>query len=246
MKRSIRLVPVLLMAAAAAHAETTQCTPITFAPVGITTQGVYCLTDDVKVAMDAGVAIEIAANGVVLDFNGHRLSNSSGPSSSAVGITAVGRQNVTIKNGSIRGFYTAVNMNSVQSSVLEHMRIDQSWHHAILANGQGLVVRDNLVLLTGGTTFLAPNADAYGIVVSGISNSILRNDVVTVTAQGTGNSAGIFFSGPSGSIAVGNRISQAARAIVSDSPTGGKYRDTLSSGITLAPYSGGTDAGNNN
>jgi hypothetical protein len=238
------LVPALALAAATAHAETTQCTVITTVPYVITVQGVYCLNDDLKVGLASGNAIEITANNVVLDLNGHRLSNSGGPASFAAGVYASGNQNLTVKNGTVKGFYIGVDLNSVFESVVEHVRADQNLRAGIFANGQALVVRDNLVLLTGGTTALGPNSDSYGILVNGAWNGVLRNDVVIVTKQGSGFAYGLYVSGQ-GHFAVRNRISQADRAIYVDSPTGAKYRDSLASGTTLAPYAGGIDAGNN-
>jgi hypothetical protein len=58
------------MAAASAHAETTNCTPIQSLPATITTPGIYCPTSDLMDSITPGNAIEIATNFVTLDLNG--------------------------------------------------------------------------------------------------------------------------------------------------------------------------------
>src|SRR6476469_8239231 len=83
---------------ALAAAETVNCTAITAAPATISASGLYCLTDDLTVNLASGNAIQITANNVVLDLNGHRLSNSGGPATFAAGVYASGNQNVTVKN----------------------------------------------------------------------------------------------------------------------------------------------------
>jgi hypothetical protein len=250
-RRRMTLAPALLFSAlaasaASAGAETTQCTAITTAPYVITTEGAYCLTDDLKVGLATGYAIDIQANNVVLDLNGHRLSNSGGSATGAVGVNANSRQNVTVKNGIVKGFYMGVELNSDLSSIVEHIQAIQCWRIGIYANGQGLIVRDNQVLQTGGSTAFGPGVDITGILVNGPWNRVLRNDVMIVTAEAPGSSAGIKFDGSSSSLAVGNRISGADYAIRSDSTSGPKYRNTLSTGIAVAPYVNGLDAGNNN
>jgi len=251
MNRDLSCVAVLAfglgLSAPSARAETTQCTVITAAPYTITTQGIYCLADDLKVGLAIGPAIEIAANNVVLDLNGHRLTNSGGTATQATGVYAAQRQNIVVKNGTVQGFWSAVNFQFVVGAVIERIRSDRSLHTGINANSESVIVRDNLILNTGGWTGNGANADAFGVVVAGAANHVLHNDIVTVTKQGSGNAYGIYFiPSVSLSLAAGNRVSGAERAIVAGASTGVKYRDTLSTGIALTPYLGGVNAGNNN
>lgn len=102
---------VLSVAALAgpARAETTLCTPITSLPTAITIQGSYCLTQEFSVNLATGNAIEIQTNNVVIDLNGHKIGNlAAGKGTLAEGIVASGRQNITIRNGTIRGFRHAI------------------------------------------------------------------------------------------------------------------------------------------
>jgi len=243
-----------LLAAGTARGETTQCTAITSVPTTITAQGVYCLTADLAPPIASGKAIEILANNVVLDFNGHRLGNGAGVGNTATGIYAFQRQNVTIRNGTIRGFYYAINLNdsspaSTTGLVVEDMRIDQATFGGILIGGRGGLVRRNTVLFTGGTTANGPNVAPSAILVSGPENRVLDNDIVTVTEQGLGVSRGITVGGGGGEggcLIVGNRITTALRGIdFIDFGGAGKYRGNLTRDVVV-PYYGGTDAGNNN
>src|SRR5262249_35868406 len=87
-----------------AWAETVACTAIT-PPATITAEGIYCLIQDFTLNMASGNAIDIQANNVELDLNSHKLGNlAAGPGTTARGIHALDRKNITIKNGSIRGF----------------------------------------------------------------------------------------------------------------------------------------------
>src|SRR5262245_14832912 len=97
---ALAFVPPLAMRAAPVGAETINCTPVTSVPAVITVQGIYCLTVDLSTAIASGSAIEIATNNVVLDLNGHKLGGlAAGTGTGALGVFAIGRQNITIKNG---------------------------------------------------------------------------------------------------------------------------------------------------
>jgi hypothetical protein len=91
------------------QAETTNCTAITSVPYTISVPGIYCLTGNLETAMTEGHAITINVNNVVIDLNGRKLGGgAAGAGTSAYGIYASGRENITIKNGTIRGFKAGV------------------------------------------------------------------------------------------------------------------------------------------
>src|SRR5262249_57244754 len=88
------LAAALGMGASSARAETTQCLPVTSVPSVITSPGVYCLIGDLATRMTSGNAIEIQADNVVLDLNGHRLNGAGGGAgTTAMGIYAFQRRN---------------------------------------------------------------------------------------------------------------------------------------------------------
>jgi hypothetical protein len=239
-----------VLGAAPARAETVNCTPILTLPAVITVQGVYCFTGDLNTAITSGSAISIQTNNVILDLNGFKLGGlAAGHGTNALGIFAVNRRNLTIKNGTIRGFLEGIhlgNSGASQGHVVEDIRADQNTSVGIDVSGSGNIVRNNQVVATGGTTIFGPNANGVGIAVAGTGPRVLNNDVIHTVKQGTGTAWGIYLNGVAGGLAVNNRITGADRGI--DYATGasiGKYRDNLTFDVTT-PFSGGTDAGNNN
>ena len=172
--RLLRVICITIITAvlplASVHAETVNCTPITALPAVITVQGIYCFKGDLTTAMTSGNAIDIQTNNVVLDLNGFKLGGlAAGLGTSAVGIHADNRQNITIKNGTVRGFFQGILLGGggpSQGHVVEDIRADQNTLEGIQVQGAGNIVRNNQVVATGGSTFFGPNANALGIVVS--------------------------------------------------------------------------------
>jgi copper-binding protein NosD len=239
-----------VLGAAPARAETVNCTAILTLPAVITAQDVYCFTGDLSTAMTSGIAIDIQTNNVVLDLNGFKLGGlAAGKGTNAVGIYAVDRQNLTIKNGTIRGFVDGIileDSGASQGHVVEDIRADQNTFIGIVVQGSGNIVRNNQVVATGGTTLQGASVNAYGIYVVGAGPRVLNNDVITTVKQGAGTAEGIFLNGVTGGLVVNNRITGADVGIDFVISTG-KYRDNLTFGIpTGTRFVGGTDAGNNN
>jgi parallel beta-helix repeat protein len=238
---------------APARAETINCTAIASLPYVISAQGVYCFTGHLNTSITVGNAITVNANNVIIDLNGYKLGGlSAGLGTTAVGIYATQRSNITIRNGTVRGFLQGIWLDdpspytTSQGHVIEDIRADQNTLTGIYVDGSGNIIRNNLVVTTGGATCCGANVDATGIVASGSGPRVLNNDVIEVTAQGTGMARGVYFGfgTTTGALAVNNRITQATRGIDYGANTG-KYRDTLTFGVG-APSTGGTDAGNNN
>src|SRR4249919_615558 len=101
----------LLVAPRAAHAETyNTCTGfITSVPTVITTQGTWCLKQDLTTALTIGVAITINTNNVTIDCNDFKLGGlAAGVGSQVHGIYAANRSNLTVRHCNIRGFYNGV------------------------------------------------------------------------------------------------------------------------------------------
>jgi hypothetical protein len=238
---------LVLGLAASGWAETTQCTVVASVPVTITTAGVYCLTSDLDYALVAGIAIRINASNVVLDFNGHTLRSLGGTATTAQGIYAGQRQNVTIKNGTVRGFSTGIWLSdtlpctTAQGYLVEGMRVEGSASSGIEVDGQAGIVRHNQIVATGSS---AQPFNTIGITLCGPGVRAIDNDVIRVTKQGAATSYGIWFcSSTVDAMAVGNRITTADQGIYMAFATV-KYRDNLTINVAL-PYVLGTDAGNN-
>jgi hypothetical protein len=175
------------------QAETTDCTAITSLPYTISTQGIYCLTSDLSTSMTSGNAIEVATNNVVIDLNGHKLGGqAAGAGTRAYGIHANNRTNITVRNGTVRGFYTGVYFEGTSSSghVVENLRLDFNKAHAINVYGNGHLIRDNQVISTGGHN----NGNFYnlGIVVqNGSGGTVMNNRVIDTEPFGNAALASI-------------------------------------------------------
>jgi hypothetical protein len=237
-----------VLGAAPARAETVNCTPITALPAVIHSPGVYCFIGDLITSLLSVDAIDIQAHNVVLDLNGFKLGGlGAGPGTFSVGISAFNRQNLTIKNGTIRGFAYGIFLDDAgasQGHVVEDIRADQNTVAGIVVRGSGTIVRNNQVVATGGTT-IDPNLNAIGIDVRGDGPRVLNNDVINTVAQGTGTAFGIVFNAGTGGLAVNNRITAADAGIIFNGT--GKYRDNLTFDVPIGTrFVGGTDAGNNN
>jgi hypothetical protein len=181
------------LAGASALAETTVCDggggagsgagKISAVPFTISVPGVYCLTQKLSSNLASGAAITINANNVLLDLNDLAIGNiAAGTSTTAVGIYAVDRQNIHIRNGILRGFWagiallngTQVGLSTALSSghVVEGIVSDTSYLAGIIVEGPYLTVRNNKILNTIGSNVAnstVPGAqnNASGIIVGG-------------------------------------------------------------------------------
>jgi hypothetical protein len=78
----------------------------------------------------SGKAIEIITNNVVIDLNGHRIGGlTAGAGTHSWGIYADQRQNMTIRNGTLRGFYYGISLQDLspytisQGHIIEEIRM---------------------------------------------------------------------------------------------------------------------------
>ena len=178
------------------------------------------------------------------------------------------QKNITIKNGTVRGFLTGIVLRG-SGHIVEDMRVGLSTFIGINIMGVGSVVRNNLVVTTGGTTIFGSDASASGIEATGALHRILNNEVLDTFAVGTGfapsirvlesqgivveknragNSTlpptGVSFgvrAGGSNLLLVNNRFTLMNQAIACEGTV--TMRDNLSVGT--GGYFGCTDAGNN-
>jgi len=194
------------------RAETIDCTAITSLPYVIATQGVYCFTGNMSTSMTAGNAITINTNNVVIDLNGYKLGGqAAGSGTETNGIYAGQRKNITLRNGTIRGFYRGVFLDDTnpyttsQGHVVTGILADQSTFIGINLLGRGMTLRRNTVVDTGGST-VWPNAS--GIAVSGPGNNVLDNQVSTTMSVDNGFAWGILLENADYSMLMNNRVSE--------------------------------------
>lgn len=269
--RTLAIFGAVCWSAGAASAATCAKT-ITAVPCTITTSGNYTLSANLSTTAATGAAITVSVDFVLLDLGGFKLEDTATATTITTdGVTSANHKGVTIRNGTIRGFYRGVYLSSTgtgSTHLVDGLTVDASRFAGIWVEGAGSVVRNNRVSNTGGTT-TATNTDTYGVRVVGSGTHVANNDVTGTVGVGTGTGQGIYLDSADGAVADGNRLSNAAAGTsvginvnagldvlvvgndVSLMGSGvvygggsGKYRDNLTSGVTT-PFTGGIDAGNN-
>jgi parallel beta-helix repeat protein len=195
-----------------AHAETyNTCTGfITSVPVVISTQGTWCMKQDLATAMTSGAAITIATNNVTIDCNNFKLGGlAAGLATATEGVFAYDRVNATIRHCKIRGFRIGIDLTgststSSSSHLIEDNRFDGNTYGAIYVRGDGSLVQRNRIFDTGGGTIGAANTTPLWTLDS---VDVIDNTVANSVAAGTNTNAfGIYSSqNPSGRI-IGNAV----------------------------------------
>jgi len=193
-----------VVAATAARAETVQCTELTTVPHVISAPGVYCFKTSITYANGGPgqTALVIASDDVVLDLNGHVLQADAAGRDS-IGIGAWNRKNVTVRNGTVRGFRHGILFEDeppyarAEGYVVERIRAEHIRWTAITVEGKGNIVRDNHVLFTGPVTGDSIKyTNPFGILVGGSGASVTDNKVVDTIAPEGGSATGIAVLAP--------------------------------------------------
>jgi len=195
-------------------ADADKCTAITSVPFTISASGSYCLANDISTpaTFTAGNAITVSVNDVVIDLGGFTLGNlSAGTGTQAVGIFAQDQKNVTVQNGTVRGFCRGIDLLdsgtvalvASRGHLVENVRVDMSRCLGIVVEGTSSVIRNNQVVGTG------TKDSAIGIYAVGIGVHVLDNEVAdTFRPSGLGNGYGIFIDTlGTGAVIEGNVIS---------------------------------------
>jgi len=185
------------------RAEIVDCIDVKSVGYIITAPGIYCLKDAVS-GPYAGVVIN--ANDVVLDLNGHLIELPVG--GVAVYGSAVSR--VTVRNGTIRGGSTGVSLqNHVNARggghLIERLRIEGSASCGICVQGDGVVVRNNVVTGVGSSTIGARAA----IHASAGAGMRLSDNLVVDLVVNTGQIDGIVVIDAPGAVIERNVVANA-------------------------------------
>jgi hypothetical protein len=276
MAQPLRMLPValLLLWTLPAAAEITNCTAITSLPATISAPGIYCLTADLSTSDPNVFAITINASSVTLDLNGHKLGGlGAGPATTAYGIYAKDRKNLTIRNGTIRGFLTGINLQDAGASsghLVEDLRLDGNTQMCASIAGAGSIFQRNQVVNTGGST-LVPYTWALNAQGAGVR--VLENDIVDTFSQSSVSTVVQLQHAP-GAVVRGNRISNTTRSpgdtswgifviwsanvfvvdnVIENTTIGvdyrvdgsGPYRDNVTNAVDIPYAGGGTNVGNN-
>jgi len=121
--------------------------PSTTFPIVINQPGNYLLTSDLKITTAEKIknlhGIQINADNVILDLNGHTLT---GQGQNGIGIYAFHRNNIQVKNGTVQKFLYGVSLSGSNHEVLEidafsnslaGIKIEYSIITNCMANGNG-------------------------------------------------------------------------------------------------------------
>ena len=201
---------MLLAAPRTAHAAESydNCTGfITSIPTVISTQGTWCMKQDLATAMTSGFAITIGTNNVTIDCNNFKLGGlAAGLGTSALGIYGLDRANTTVRHCNIRGFEAGIYLQSTFAggNLIEDNRLDGNTYVGIRVDGDGSTIQRNRVFDTGESTL---NTNAFGIA-SHYNVDIIGNTVSGVTARtgGNGSAVGIETYLNSANSVNGNRV----------------------------------------
>lgn len=192
--RDLALSALLLCAgstAASAAESYDTCTGfINSVPAVISTQGTWCLRQDLSTAIGTGNAITIATNNVTLDCNNFKLGGlPAGAGTDARGIGANDRSNITVRRCNVRGFVCGILIDHAPGvisggHVIENNRLDGNKSAAIFVRGDNSTIRGNIALDTGGTTI---DSGTMAILTFG-KVDVIDNTISGVYANDTSSS----------------------------------------------------------
>jgi hypothetical protein len=234
------------------------CLPVLALPFTISTPGAYCLARSATTPMRSGAAVTIAADGVTFDLQGFSLVGSGGLGTLADGIAATDRKNVTVRNGTVRGFLAGVRLTQAapyaqpQGNVVQGLKALSNRYVGIWVEGLGNVVSSSSVSATGRGTAFGPDLDAIGIAAVGPSSQLSGNVIASTFGAGRGAGFGIALKDAAGATISANRIAASrlrpTTGVFADASTGvavtGNQFSNLVFGIVFANGSTGTQSGN--
>lgn len=146
------------------------------------------LKQSLSLPLVQGRAIDVRADDVTIDLNGHILSNFPGATSGR-GIYSMNHKRITVRNGTIRDFETGIylqNRSGVSMGhLIEDLVIEGSKHSGMVVDGKPSVIRNNRVMETGSMIF------ASGIFAAGEGIRVIGNVVTGIVEASGGETAAI-------------------------------------------------------
>jgi parallel beta-helix repeat protein len=171
---------LLALAAPSARADTTACIGLPTLPTTISAAGRYCLHKDFSQDFTFS-AIIISVDDVVLDCNGHTVTNTLATNSASGVDAGNGRRNVTVRNCILDGFQVGVTLtgstdpgatgNRIEDNTIRGSR--QMGMYVIGSNNR--VERNRIVGLRGDVNGVGYGIFMYSPVSYGVGNSIRDN-----------------------------------------------------------------------
>jgi hypothetical protein len=215
-----RFILALVLTLSSVAAQAAPPKAITKVPFVIKKPGTYVLSKNLTYDGEAN-AIQIEADDVTLDLRGYTLTfGGSDPiAQQSSGIYGLDRTNVTIRNGTVRGFYRGLFLDATSvvinggGHVVEDLRADRSIHAGIQVEGRSSILRNNWVSLVRRIT--PGTAICYGFRLSGAALGVISNRVsdVYVTPGGVNSSYGFLIESAESSRVAGNSISNTTTSL---------------------------------
>jgi hypothetical protein len=220
------------------------CTSINSVPYTINSSGSYCLNADITTSVSSGAAIEVAASNVTLDLKGKTLDGTgAGVGTRADGIHSLDRRGITVRNGRIVGFYVGVHLDFSSDSgdhVVEGIRFEHSRWKAIKLEGANNIMRNNLILDTGGG---GNHVDGVSACENWFGGSVqaLNNTIINVGVGEPDSSPDGMMLYCNTAVAIGNRVRNVGDSGIS---LGGGYcKDNVLQYVDGRPYDPGLGNG---
>ncbi len=146
-----------------------------------------------------GTGFIIGADNIILDLNGHTITGNYAPFTGdyTPGIVIIDRSGVTVKNGTIRGFTSAISLWGTSSgNVIQNLKVSNSYN-GIDNHGDNNRILDNTITgsadcgiasrYTSSVNVFQNNkisASNIGIEIAGTDNQILGNTVTDSNKEG--------------------------------------------------------------
>ncbi|SKB07185.1 Right handed beta helix region [Prosthecobacter debontii] len=192
-------------------------TSISKFPCTITKPGNYALVKSITYAPKAGqslVAITINCDDVKIDFRGNKLSidRQLSVASETVGIFALDRKNIAIRNGTIENYCRGIFLEGTNGAnhIVENMEITDSTFLGIQVKGKGAKIKDNFVNVVGRANgYTNYTALRYGIFVASTGALVSNNRVLDVTSNtsvNTNSVHGLYLENSESAIVTDNHI----------------------------------------
>jgi len=206
MRARCALVIVCLLILAGAFAPARAAAPVS---CGMT------ITTDTKLDADltcSDTALYIGADGVTLDLKGHTITGVDGE----VGIANYGYDSVTIKNGTVQGFYYNVVLSNVSRNVLTRLRTVGGTYSILIGGARSSRLAGNRVI----------DSEGSGIFIGSGADNIIEFNYFT------GNGVGMWLFGGEDNLIRGNLAEKNDYGYYIG--YGGTFRNTFSMNVARA------------
>jgi len=183
---------------------------VTSLPATISTQGTWCLKQNLSTAITSGDAITVNTNNVTIDCNGFKLDGAAGGvGTQAIAIYAKDKFNLTVRHCDLRGFIEGVALLASSSATsgghtVEDNRFVEDTLAAIEINGDGSVVRRNQIYNIGGSPVFSNAVGIFAVYSVDVLDNLISG--ITAASGSNGYATGIYTSTNSSGRIIGNGV----------------------------------------